>query len=219
MPIKRVVAVGCSWTYGAELPEQQRLQKSYPGLVADHYGLELENCGYPGASLESMRWLLHWHLQNHNQQDTLWLVGLTESTRKSWYNAIESDADYDFNFNQPERPWNQHVHNVWLKTDNSTINPTWYELNKLWTANSFDTRWAEHNHWETVRLFSTLPNVVQFNCLINPYKNANVITNDGSFREMLEPEHLFPGKHPNQTGHEIISKYLISYIDRVSILT
>ena len=109
MRIRRLVAVGCSWTYGAELPEQERLQKSYPGLIADHYGLELDNCGYPGASLESMRWVMRWHLQNNDQQDTLWLVGLTASTRKSWHNAINSDTDYNFNFNQPERPWNQHV--------------------------------------------------------------------------------------------------------------
>lgn len=218
MHIKRLVAVGCSWTYGAELPESERLQKSYPGLVASHYGLELDNCGYPGASLESMRWVMRWHLQKNDQQDTLWLVGLTESTRKSWYNAIGLEQDYNFNFNQPERPWNQHVHNIWLKNNNTTINPSWYELNRLWIANCYDTKWAEQNHWETVRIFSTLPNVVQFNCLINPYKNSNVITNESSFREMLGPDYLYPGKHPNQIGHEIISKYLINYIDCVNIL-
>lgn len=218
MRIRRLVAVGCSWTYGAELPEQERLQKSYPGLIADHYGLELDNCGYPGASLESMRWVMRWHLQNNDQQDTLWLVGLTASTRKSWHNAINSDTDYNFNFNQPERPWNQHVHNIWLKNKDNTINPSWYELNKLWLANCYDTSWAEQNYWETVNVFSTLPNVIQFNCLINPYKNENVINDESSFREMLQPDSLYPGKHPNQTGHEIISKYLISYIDRASIL-
>jgi hypothetical protein len=61
MPIKRVIAFGCSWTYGDELIDPQfrhldetefrdhydenkpwRLANCYAGLVADHYGLELE---------------------------------------------------------------------------------------------------------------------------------------------------------------------------------
>tara|TARA_E500000318_G_scaffold110676_1_gene126826 strand:- start:914 stop:1576 length:663 start_codon:yes stop_codon:yes gene_type:complete len=220
LPIKRLIAVGCSWTYGAELPAETRLEKSYPGLVAKHYGLHLENCGYPGASLESMRWVLRWHVQNNtNLDDVLWLVGLTESTRRSWYNALGNDTQYNFNFNQPDRPWNNHVHSVWLKDNDPDINPSWYELNRLWIANCYDAKWAEQNHWETVATFASLQNVVQFNCLINPYKNPNVITNDGSFRQMLKPEHLYPGKHPNETGHEIISKHLIDHIDRVNILT
>ena len=214
-----MIAVGCSWTYGAELPAPIRSQKCYPALVADHYGLQLDNCGYPGASLESMRWVLRWQIQsNINLDETLWLVGLTESTRKSWYNAIGTDAEYNFNFNQPNRPWNNHVHNVWLKSKDKNINPSWYELNRLWTANCYNAEWAEQNHWETVAAFSSLPNVVQFNCLINPYKNSSVITDDSSFRQILNPEYLCVGKHPNLTGHEIISKYLIDYIDRANIL-
>jgi len=219
LPITRIVAIGCSWTYGAELPESTRLETSYPGLVATHYGLALDNCGYPGASLESMRWVLRYHLQkNTNVDETLWLVGLTKSTRKSYYNAIGIDKDYAFNFNQPKRTWNKHVHNIWLKSKDKTINPTWYNLDKLWTANCYDSEWAKHNHWETVTLFSTLPNVVIFNCLINPYKNAKVINGDKSFRQMLKPGHLFPGNHPNEAGHEFISKYLIKHIDCASIL-
>ena len=79
MPIKRVIAFGCSWTYGDELIDPQfrhldetefrdhydenkpwRLANCYAGLVADHYGLELENCAFPGSSLESMRWTMNW---------------------------------------------------------------------------------------------------------------------------------------------------------------
>lgn len=219
MSIKRVIAIGCSWTYGDELPESTRLEKSYPGLVAKHYALALDNCGYPGASLESMRWILRWHLQNDtNLDETLWLVGLTNSTRKSYHNAIGTDVEYNFNFNQPKRPWNKHVHSVWLKAKDKTINPTWYELDKLWTANCYDSEWAEHNHWETVTAFSTLPNAIIFNCLINPYNNKNVINGNKSFRQMLKPEHLFPGNHPNEFGHEFISKYLIKHIDCANII-
>ena len=220
MPIKRLIAVGCSWTYGTELQEEDRLTKSYPGIVANHYGLQLDNCGFPGASLESMRWVLRWHINNTpNLDETLWLVGLTESTRKSYYNAIGKDTEHNFNFNKPDRPWNNHVHSVWLKDKDNSINPSWYELDKLWTANCYDTRWAEQNHWETVTAFSSLgANAIQFNCLINPYKNSNVITGNSSFRQMLEPQHFCIGKHPNKTGHEIISKHLINHIDRANIL-
>ena len=83
MPIKRIIALGCSWTYGDELIDPQfrhinhlvvddfkdhyeennpwRLSHCYAGLVADHYGLEFENCAFPGASLESMRNRKKWH--------------------------------------------------------------------------------------------------------------------------------------------------------------
>ena len=223
MPIKRLIAVGCSWTYGAGLDENVRKELSFPGLVAHRYGLELDNCGYPGASLESMRWVLRWHLKNTpNLNEVLWLVGLTDSTRKSYYNATGKDSEYNFNFNQPERPWNNHVHSVWLKDrfDNS-INPSWYKLNRLWTANCHSEEWAEQNHWETVTAFSSLgANAVQFNCLINPYENPKVITGNSSFRQMFKPNHFISktDKHPNYTGHEIISKHLINHIDRANIL-
>ena len=224
MPVKRLIAVGCSWTYGTELHEEHRLTKSYSALVAKHYGLQLDNCGFPGASLESMRSVLHWHLKNTTGlDDTLWLVGLTDSTRKSWYNAIGKDSGYNFNFNQPERPWNNHVHSIWLKHHDLNINPSWYKLNKLWTANCYSAEWAEQNYWETVTAFESIKyshnsKVVQFNCMINPYKNANVINTDSSFRQMLNKQHFASGKHPNEIGHEIISKHLINHIDCANIL-
>ena len=166
MPIKRVRAIGCSWTYGDELPESIRLSNSWPGLVANHYGLELDNCGYPGASLESMRYVLHWHLKYKDDADeTLYMVGLTNSERRSWYNAVSNSA-YTFNFNNPYRDWNQHVHSIWLKGErHKDIDPAWYDIDKLWIANSSDAGWAEQNHWETVTVFSTLPHVIIFNCL------------------------------------------------------
>jgi len=218
--IKRLRAIGCSWTYGDELPESTRLQKSYPGLIAQHYGLELDNCGYPGASLESMRWVLYWHLKNkQDTEETLYVVGLTNSDRRSWYNAVEKDSTYNFNFNQPERPWNKHVHSPWLKVDDKTINPNWYELDKLYTTYCYDREWAEYNHWETVRSFSALPHVLIFNCLINPFENSDVVNGKSSFREILKPEQLYARNHPNEKGHEIISKHLIDYIDRANIIT
>lgn len=229
MPIKRVIAVGCSWTYGDELLDPNldvdfwhrdndpyRLANSYPGLVAAHYGLELENCGFPGASLESMRWVLHWHIKNTPDLDNiLWLVGLTDSTRKSWYNPVRTRRYMH------DPLWNKHIHGVWLNSnpDNPDIDPSWMQLQKLWTVNSYHREWAEHNHWETVTAFSSLgKNAVQFNCLVNPYKHANVINDDSSFKQLLTPKHCEAGGHPSVSGHEIISKHLINHIDCANII-
>ena len=84
MAIKRVIAFGDSWTFGDELVDPQfrgtdihdwefrdhydsnkpyRLANGYAGKVAAHYGCELENLAFPGASLESMRWTLQWLLK------------------------------------------------------------------------------------------------------------------------------------------------------------
>ena len=150
MPIKRVIAFGCSWTYGDELIDPQfrhldetefrdhydenkpwRLANCYAGLVADHYGLELENCAFPGSSLESMRWTMNWMMTNRNDlEDTLWLVGLTNATRISWFNPLHQVS-------QKDPPWNRHLHSTWLTQPNPDIDDNWFQLQKLWLGMSY----------------------------------------------------------------------------------
>jgi hypothetical protein len=248
MPIKRIIALGCSWTYGDELIDPQfrhinhlvvddfkdhyeennpwRLSHCYAGLVADHYGLEFENCAFPGASLESMRWTCNYIMQHYaNLDETLWLVGLTDATRISWFNP-----QHEVSMKDP--PWNRHVHSTWLAALNPDIDKAWFELQKLWVAMSYHRKWADYNHKLTVNLFDyvqyrTGATVLQFNVLPNVFGTSapTLLYNDSSWHQILsdkqKTESIEPfasGGHPNEKGHEIISKHLIEHIKYANIL-
>ena len=245
MPIKRVIAFGCSWTYGDELVDPQfrhldetefrdhydenkpwRLANCYAGLVADHYGLELENCAFPGSSLESMRWTMNWMMQTRNDlEDTLWLVGLTNATRISWFNPLHQVS-------QKDPPWNRHLHSTWLTQPNPDIDDNWFQLQKLWLGMSYHREWADYNHKMTVNLFDyaqqrTGATVIQFNVLPNNYQTTapTLLYNNSSWQEILNTkrkelkiEPFASGGHPNEKGHEIISKHLLEHIKYANIL-
>lgn len=246
MPIKRVIAFGCSWTYGDELIDPQfrhlnetefrdhydenkpwRLANCYAGLVADHYGLELENCAFPGSSLESMRWTMNWMMQNRNDlEDTLWLVGLTDATRISWFNPLHQVS-------QKDPSWNRHLHSTWLTQPNPDIDDNWFQLQKLWLGMSYHREWADYNHKMTVNLFDyaqqrTGATVIQFNVLPNNYQTTapTFLYNNSSWQEILiskrkelDIEPFASGGHPNEKGHEIISKHLLEHIKYANIVT
>ena len=246
MPIKRVIAFGCSWTYGDELIDPQfrhldetefrdhydenkpwRLANCYAGLVADHYGLELENCAFPGSSLESMRWTMNWIMQNRTDlEDTLWLVGLTNATRISWFNPLHQ-------VDEKEPQWNRHLHSTWLKQPNPDIDNNWFQLQKLWLGMSYHREWADYNHKMTVNLFDyaqqrTGATVIQFNVLPNNYQTIapTLLYNNSSWQEILISkrkelaiEPFASGGHPNEKGHEIISKHLLEHIKYANIIT
>jgi len=245
MTIKKVYAFGCSWTYGDELIDPQfkdlneddfrdhydenrpwRLANCYAGLVANHFDVELENCAFPGASLESMRWTLQWLIKNgQDLQDTLWLVGLTDATRQSWYNPLHQIAMKD-------PIWNRHMHGTWLTQPNPDIDDAWFTLQKTWLTMSYHRDWADYNHQITLNLFdyaalTTGATVIQFNCLDNPYTNnvPTMIYPGMSWKSILQDKkikegaHPFaPGGHPNEKGHEIISKHLIEHIKHAKII-
>jgi len=246
MPIKRVIAFGDSWTYGDELVDPAlrhlneeefrdhydsnkpwRLANCYAGLVANHYGVELDNMAFPGSSLESMRWTLQWLIKNSekNLQDTLLLVGLTDSSRQSWFNPL-----HEVSMKDP--PWNRHMHGTWLTQPNPDINDNWFKLQKLWLGMSYHREWSEFNFQQTVNLFdhaatTTGATVLQFSVLENnwpvqvptllyPGMNWRDILRDKKKSEGVEP--FASGGHPNEKGHEIISKHLIEHIKYAKLI-
>jgi len=245
MPIKRVIAFGCSWTYGDELVDPAlrhldedefrdhydsnrpwRLANCYAGLVANHYGVELENCAFPGSSLESMRWTLMWMLKNSSDlQDTLWLVGLTDSSRQSWFNPLH-------NISKKDPPWNRHLHGTWLTQPNPDIDDNWFKLQKLWLGMSYHREWSEFNFHQTINLFdhaghASGATVIQFSVLENPWphKVPTLLYSGTNWRDILcdkkKSEGVEPfasGGHPNEKGHEIISKHLIEHIKHAKII-
>jgi len=245
MAIKRIIAFGDSWTYGDELLDPKfsaypdsgmrdhydenkkyRLDHCYAGLVANHYGLELENMAFPGSSLESMRWTLQWLLNNSRDElkDTLWLVGLTDSNRQSWFNPLHEVGRKD-------PPWNRHMHGTWLAQPNSDIDENWFKLQKLWLGMSYHREWSEYNFQQTINLFdyaqhTTGATVIQFNVLENKWTvNVPSLMYPGmNWRSILASkikDHgdvFAKGGHPNEKGHEIISKHLIEHINHATLI-
>ena len=246
MPIKRVIAFGDSWTFGDELVDPQfrdlnedefrdhydenrpwRLANCYAGRVANHFDIELENLAFPGSSLESMRWTLDWLLNNSGQdlQDTLWLVGLTDSSRQSWFNPL-----HDISMRDPG--WNRHMHGTWLTQPNPDIDDNWFKLQKLWLGMSYHREWSGYNFRQTVNLFDyaaikTGAKLIQFSVLENnwatqsptllyPSMNWRDILRDKKKSEGVEP--FASGGHPNEKGHEIISKHLIEHIKHAKLI-
>jgi len=80
--IKNLVAFGCSWTYGSELADP--LTQSYPALIAEHFGWDVEVQAEPNATLSQMLVAFTSWLTSHSPEEiseTMLLVGLTDEHR------------------------------------------------------------------------------------------------------------------------------------------
>ena len=245
MKIRKLVAFGCSWTYGDELvaPEFQdlsedefrdhydqnrpyRLDNCYAGLIAKYYGLELDNMAFPGSSLESMRWNLMWYLRNNqSRDDVLFVVGHTDATRQSWFNP-----QHEISMKDPQ--WNRHMHGTWLTQPNPDIDENWFKLQRLWLGMSYHTDWAVYNYQQTINLFDQahtghgIP-VIQFSVLENRYgvNVPSLIYSGTNFRDILVQKKkdldinpFARGGHPNEKGHQIIADHLIEHIKYAKML-
>jgi|688.fasta_scaffold424294_2 hypothetical protein len=252
MKIRKLVAFGCSWTYGESLIDinlqgidlanpnkssrlpvnsSYRLSHCYAGLVAEHYGVELENLACFGGSLESTRHsLIQWMNSNSFSQDTLLLVGLTDPSRQSWFNGVNNSVDYE--------PYhNKHIHSAWLAVDNDKIDQGYYNLQKLWLATSYDKDWDLFNLHQTLNLFDYVNSwyglpVLQYNMLTDipdqtqNIKHIDTFVGESNFRDWLQyverknnvecfvndsPNPY--ARHPNEHGHKLIADQLIKYIE------
>lgn len=241
--VKKIVAFGCSWTYGDELVdptleltdlapgahhnqnENYRLHHCFAGQVASHFDLELENLAFPGSSLESMRWNLNWWINNSvDKEECLIVAGLTDASRQSWYNPRHVISDID-------PPWNRHMHGTWLKQPNPDIDENWFKLQKLFLGMSYHRNWAEFNYQQTIMMFDhvrlahNVP-VVQINTLLNEYPSAcpSLLYPNNCFKNILSAQNnrqnpLFCiNGHPNENGHKIIADHLIKHIKSSIIL-
>jgi hypothetical protein len=235
--IKRLAVFGDSWVYGDELVDPQhpeweccftqnddyRLSHSFSGLIAKELGVPYENYGHPGASLQSTIWTFLWFLENTDWTDTLCLVGLTGTDRQTWYNP-----DHVSYSNDPA--WNKYIHSTWVNFGSSVIPEEWQKFGKQYLTLSHCDELSKLNYQQAVYFFDGISKtknipLLQFN-LYNPHTELEADTllwPRSNFREELlakpnKKEIHAPNDHPNEIGHEIISKKLLSKINDV-ILT
>ena len=215
---KTLIAFGCSFTYGDELldpnikpgelcnsryNDKYRNSHCYAGIVAKHYDLNFLNTAFPGGSLESMRYALHWVCENYNLSDTVLIAGLTQSHRNSYF-----DAD----LNDP--PWNRFRHSTWLK--DQTQDP-WNQLNHSWIKMCSHSDWDYFNLQQTVGYFENCDAIMLPVYSDEPtFSSAN--KTDFVLQDILDDIDYAPGGHPNESGHSKIANRLINYIDSVTII-
>ena len=239
--IKKLVAFGCSWTFGDELEDpalvhekenprywdmntQYRLDHCYAGLIAKHYGWEHENHAFPGHSLVSIRDAVVWYVKNRDLTNTMFVVGHTESWRWSWHNNAHKTGPGD-----PE--WNKHIHSSWLLYNKTDYTKPWQDTYRSYVDDQLCEELQINNKDQTLLLLDslsarynipviqydmleTLPGIISVPSHVYPTENArSMIIDTGE-----KPRSVFAsGRHPNEKGHEIIANRLIEYIDSAII--
>ena len=238
MNIKKLAVFGDSWVYGDELIDptlenqeccshlnnDYRLSHSFSGLLAKELGVPYENYGHPGGSLQSTIWTFLWFLENTDWSDTVCVVGLTGPDRQTWFNPEHEHMGDD-----PE--WNKFIHSTWVNFGSSVIPKVWQDFGKQYLTLSHDDQLSLYNYQQAVYFFDGIAKtknipLVQFNLydpgtvisgcdtLLWPEQNMQKRLLD---RPDVKQIHA-PGKHPNEIGHQIISKDLLPEVNHV-ILT
>lgn len=238
----RLIAFGDSWTWGDELrnpaikdlqwvSEERntayRLSHGFPGLVARHYGLDLENHGSNGQSLQSMIWTFEWWLDHTDRiDDCMILFGLTSADRISWW-----WPERQLQSNDP--PWYQYLHSTWLESANGPDYKRLHDMHKIWRSYCVDDQWRRRNYQSAVYLFSGTCDRLGIPCvLFNIFSGMPQISHspviNASTGLIDQLRDTYPGRqdehgrwgdsHPNEAGHQIIADLLISHIDSCKLL-
>lgn len=221
--ISQLVVFGDSWSYGAELELTQnatnsgcidtyRLNNSFAGIISKHYDITLQNYALQGSSLQAMIWEFEsWVEKNYLLEESLVLFGLTWPSRQTWWNNLEK----------------KYEHSILLDRYQDSQNE-FFQLNKIWSANSMGD-WLEAKQYQTaVYIFSGMCErlkipCVQFDIFPKNFKVAfdTVINDDEPIVKMLrriQQEHptqkLTYLHHPSELGHLYIAQYLIDVIDK-----
>ena len=93
-------ANGCSMTVGYEMPDPERT--CFPALIARHFGLDLHNDAYTGASncrivRTTLLWLADYLGRGGDPADLLVLIGWTAPDRRE-FGLSEEEGTLDSNF-------------------------------------------------------------------------------------------------------------------------
>jgi hypothetical protein len=97
-PFDSIVTLGDSWSYGSELPEDQRAQLRFDRLLGDHFGVEVTNLAAEGSSNFCYKWhWINWANRNPTVKQPLVVVGVTEPARQLIFsNQIDNFQETPF---------------------------------------------------------------------------------------------------------------------------
>jgi hypothetical protein len=205
--INRIVAFGDSWIYGDELDPENRAEQCIVGQVGKNLGTRpknIENYGVSGNSLagtvwEVQRWELECGDRTFKPEETLFVVGLTESSRESWYR----NGNYIHNHNVHDRHlWHNFVkhHTV----ENETVE---YQNIKYWQTTEFFYNYCKARGYK----------LLMVNIFPPPYYSTLVTRPRWNMRDAMNgyENELAPGKHPNKKGCRRIANTLTNIVNSV----
>jgi len=226
--ITRIVGFGDSWIHGDGLVDvgdlskasrQYREQHCLIGQLAECLQIPYDsstviNYGTSGGSLQSTQWdFAQWAQQETDFSDTLVVVGLTESSRQSWWqrkfvsNDISLDISYMHNHTPgKDRNWEDFIKFYQIHNNDKSL----WNIN-YWIATEFFHNWATVNQ---VKL-------VMFNIFPAPIESLHVIQPNWNMRgELAHLEHTVGGvtapcKHPNKKGYKLLAEKLFLLTKRV----
>jgi hypothetical protein len=243
MKFKKIVGFGDSWMYGDELldPELQRRDPdahpccyqndtyrdshNFLGLVAQHYGVPMENFGIAGGSMQSSMWTFLWWLDHEPEPEKcLILIGHTDSDRLSFYDP--NHVSYD---NDP--PWNRFVHSTWVEYGSSVVPQEFRNMVKQQLVLTNCSELARLNYQQTLLSFDGIAarrnlRMMQFQIMPEDIKLDLPTQIWPGFSTTMwfrnhpgnqKRELIMPGGHPNEIGHKMIAEKLISTIDDVTM--
>lgn len=215
--IKQIFGFGCSWIHGDEIQhpnanidskeqQQYREQNCTLGQLATCLGIEydsatMHNRGISGGSLQSTIWEFT-RVSDRFTTDSLIVIGLTESSRQSWYN-LDNRSPY--------------MHSHWSHPEH-----TWEEFVKFYTVHSDCEQLWKMNYMVAVNYFSNYCAVNQipllmFNVFPPPVQLAQVP--DWNARGFVQDMHntygdcLAPHKHANEKGSKLLAEKLALLIN------
>ena len=218
--IKRIVGFGDSWIHGdglddvndsSKIGRKYREQHCLIGQLAERMHIPYDsatvvNHGISGGSLQSTQWeFAQWAMKQNNFDNTLIVIGLTESSRQSWYTkTIEQDGSLQVNYahnHTPEciRGWNDFIKFANVYANDPDMWPTNY-----WITTEFFGSWAKINN---------VP-LLMFNIFPAPIVSPHVIAPGWNARgELANLEHTIgsvtaPCKHPNKKGYYLLANHL-----------
>lgn len=243
MKFKKIVGFGDSWMWGDELldPELARQHSdahpcwhantayrdrhNFLGVLADHYGVPMENFGICGGSMQSSMWTFLWWLDHEPEPDQcLILIGHTDSDRLSFYNP--NHVSYG---NDPA--WNRFIHSTWVEYGSSVVPQEFRtmvkqqlvltnckelaRLNYQQTVLSFDGIAARRNL--QMMQFQIMPEDVKLNLPTQIWPEFSTTLWFRYHPDNQKKQLVMPGGHPNEMGHKMIADKLISTIDHVTM--
>jgi hypothetical protein len=234
MKFDRIVGLGDSWMFGDELVDpalgniyavepsntEYREKHCFLGLLGQHYNVPVSNLGFPGGSLQSCIYNYIWWTENQTlTPTTLFLVGLPDASRMSWFDPHRVKTADD-------QPFNNYQHSIWLrnpskKNYNASRNEKiddWVTLSMLYDTLTCCPDAYRFKFKQAVLFFqgqSHAHPVIQFNVLPPPcvFDSPTLLWPDACVAGMLTADDLKPRKHPNENGHKKLANHLISQLD------
>jgi len=215
--IDKIFGFGCSWIHGDEIEhpnpateKERRLYREHNctlGQLADLLGVRtVYNHGISGGSLQSTMWEFTRYC-NRFDENTLVVIGLTESSRQSWYNCDDRSPYMHSHWSHPEHTWEEFVKFYRLHSD----------CKQLWHMN-----YKIATNYFANYCFSNNIKLLQFKVFPAPCEVAGVPEwNARGFVQNMHNQHgncLAPHKHANEKGSKFLAERLYNTATSAKII-